>query len=30
LVGQFYQSVADHSEATVLRKYLAYDCLLID
>ncbi len=30
LVGQFYQSVADHSEATLLRKYLAYDCLLID
>ena len=22
--------MADHSEATVLRKYLAYDCLLID
>jgi DNA replication protein DnaC len=30
LVGQFYQSVADHSEATLLMKYLSYDCLLID
>ncbi|MHC1763372.1 MAG: IS21-like element helper ATPase IstB [Verrucomicrobiia bacterium] len=30
LVSQFYQSVADHSEAKMLRKYLSYDCLLID
>ncbi len=30
LAAQFYQSVADHSEAHVLKKYLAYDCLLID
>lgn len=30
LVAQFYQSVADHSEAHVLKKYLACDCLLID
>ena len=30
LVSQFYQAVADHSEAKVLKKYLAYDCLLID
>lgn len=30
LVGQFYQAVADHSEAKVLKKYLSYDCLLID
>jgi DNA replication protein DnaC len=30
LVTQFYQSVADHSEAKTLRHYLAYDCLLID
>jgi len=30
LLAQFYQSVADHSEAKVLRKYLSYDCLLID
>ena len=30
LLTQFYQSVADHSEAKVLRKYFSYDCLLID
>jgi DNA replication protein DnaC len=30
LVVQFYQSVADHSETKTLRKYLSYDCLLID
>jgi DNA replication protein DnaC len=30
LVAQFYQSVADHSETKTLRKYLSYDCLLID
>lgn len=30
LVAQFYQSVADRSEAKVLKKYLSYDCLLID
>jgi DNA replication protein DnaC len=30
LVAQFYKSVADHSEAKVLKKYLSYDCLLID
>jgi DNA replication protein DnaC len=30
LLGQFHQAVADHSEAKVLRKYFAYDCLLID
>jgi len=30
LVGELYQSVADHSEAKVLKKYLAWDCLLID
>jgi DNA replication protein DnaC len=30
LLAQFYRSVADHSEAKVLRKYLSYDCLLID
>jgi DNA replication protein DnaC len=30
LVAQFYQLVADHSEAHVLKKYLPYDCLLID
>lgn len=30
LVGQLYASVADHSEDTMIKKYLAYDCLLID
>jgi DNA replication protein DnaC len=30
LLAQFYQSVADHSEAKVLKQYLFYDCLLID
>lgn len=30
LVREFFESVADHSEDQVLRRYLAYDCLLID
>jgi len=30
LVEEFYQSVADHSEAKVLKKYLSWDALLID
>ena len=30
LVAELYRSVADHSEAEVLKKYLACDCLLID
>ena len=30
LVGELYQAVADHSEARVLKKYLSFDCLLID
>lgn len=30
LVGQLYASVADHSEDTMIKRYLAYDCLLID
>ena len=30
LLAQFYRSGADHSEAKLLAKYLAYDCLLID
>jgi DNA replication protein DnaC len=30
LVHELYQSVADHSEAQVLHKYLSQDCLLID
>ena len=30
LVNELYQSVADHSQQKVLRRYLSYDCLLID
>ena len=30
LLAELYASLADHSEAKVLRKYAAYDCLLID
>lgn len=30
LVGELYQAVADHSESKVLKKYLSFDCLLID
>lgn len=30
LVAELYRSLADHSERQVLRKYTAYDCLLID
>ena len=30
LIGELYQSVADHSEQKVIKRYLAYDCLLID
>ena len=30
LVNELYQSVADHTEAKVIKKYLACDCLLID
>lgn len=30
LVNELYQSAADHSQTQVLKKYLAYDCLLID
>lgn len=30
LVNELYQSVADHSQSHVLKKYLSYDCLLID
>lgn len=30
LVAELYRSVADHSEQTVLKRYLACDCLLID
>jgi DNA replication protein DnaC len=30
LIGELYAAVADHSQTKVLRKYLAFDCLLID
>lgn len=30
LVAELYSSVADHSEEKVIKRYLAYDCLLID
>ena len=30
LVEQLYRSVADHSQRTVLKEFLSYDCLLID
>jgi DNA replication protein DnaC len=30
LIGELYAAVADHSENQVLKKYLAFDCLLID
>lgn len=30
LLAELYASLADHSEAKLLRKYAAYDCLLID
>ncbi len=30
LVAELYASLADHSEAKVIKKYLSYDCLLID
>jgi len=30
LVNELYQSVADHSQQKVLKRYLSYDCLLID
>jgi DNA replication protein DnaC len=30
LVGELFSSVADHSEEKVIKRYLAYDCLLID
>lgn len=30
LVAQLYAALADHSEEKVIRKYLSYDCLLID
>ncbi|MFQ5792969.1 MAG: ATP-binding protein [Candidatus Bipolaricaulia bacterium] len=30
LIGELFRSVADHSEEQVLKRYLSYDCLLID
>ena len=30
LLMELYQSVADHSQEKLLKRYLAYDCLLID
>ena len=30
LVAELYASVADHSEEAVIKRYLSYDCLLID
>lgn len=30
LVERLYQSVADHTESKVIKKFVAYDCLLID
>jgi DNA replication protein DnaC len=30
LVTELYASLADHSETKVIRKYVAYDCLVID
>ena len=30
LVAELYASIADHSEAKVIRKYASYDCLVID
>lgn len=30
LVAELYASLADHSEEKIIRKYLAYDCLVID
>ena len=30
LVAELYASVADHSEEKVIKRYLAFDCLLID
>jgi DNA replication protein DnaC len=30
LIEQLYQSVADHSEAKIIKKFWTYDCLLID
>src|SRR6266704_1585745 len=30
LIAELFRSVADHSEPHILKRYLAYDCLLVD
>ena len=30
LISELFRSVADHSEADVLKRYVSYDCLLVD
>ena len=30
LIDMLYQSVGDHSESTVIKKFASYDCLLVD
>ena len=30
LIAELFRSVADHSEQQILKRYLAYDCLLVD
>lgn len=30
LIGELFRSLADHSEEQVLKRYVAYDCLLVD
>jgi DNA replication protein DnaC len=30
LVAELFRAVADHSEQRILKRYLAYDCLLVD
>ncbi len=30
LIERLYQSVGDHSESTVIKKFASYDCLLVD
>ena len=30
LIAELYRSVADHTEEKVIKRYLSYDCLLID
>lgn len=30
LIAELFRSVADHSEAEVLKRYVSYDCLLVD